>query len=591
MKLRAISAKKAVTEIKKGNLFLPPIQRNFVWKEDRIIDLFDSLYRNYPIGNCIFWKLKPETSRSYPLYKFVTEYTDNKRSPINNEHAPTNLLDDVYAVVDGQQRLSSLFIGLAGIYNYKKSGKGKKNVAANFVQSRLFVNLLGTDNIEFEGRFFDFLSKEDSAILNERNCWFEVGLVLKWKNAGIAESYVNEALQQKVMGSKKKSLINKFESRKGEITSILKNLYAMITENRLYYFDIDSQDLDEVVNIFTRVNSGGMTLSPSDLLFSVLISQWNEGRDKINNLVLSLNQKGVTVSKDFVMRACLVLADHPVKYNLKSFNKSKVQKIRNKWDDIELSLLKLGDLLPEIGYMDLPNLSENSLIPIAYYIIGGGSTKTPAIKANLQKYYIVSQINGVFGGSSDQVLEKVRAEIKRQRDNGSTFNFRELSEISLPGRKSLKLTVEDLDELVSNTDYFSPHAYFILSLIYPMADFKIPTYDVDHIHPRSKFNRSNLINNGVIDETVIDDWILNKRDLLPNLQLLLPDPNRTVKRSLTIVEFLKTKLSGNNRKRFMKDNLLPTDLSLLNLNRFDEFFDYRKKQLVGRLRRNLGIQQ
>jgi hypothetical protein len=241
--------------------------------------------------------------------------------------------------------------------------------------------------------------------------------------------------------------------------------------------------------------------------------------------------------------------------------------------------------------MDLPNLSENSLIPIAYYIIGGGSTKTPAIKANLQKYYIVSQINGVFGGSSDQVLEKVRAEIKRQRDNGSTFNFRELSEISLPGRKSLKLTVEDLDELVSNTDYFSPHAYFILSLIYPMADFKIPTYDVDHIHPRSKFNRSNLINNGVIDETVIDDWILNKRDLLPNLQLLLPDPNRTVKRSLTIVEFLKTKLSGNNRKRFMKDNLLPTDLSLLNLNRFDEFFDYRKKQLVGRLRRNLGIQQ
>ena len=60
MKFESISIKQAVTDIETGKIFLPPIQRNFVWDSDRIVNLFDSLYRNYPIGNCIFWKLKPE---------------------------------------------------------------------------------------------------------------------------------------------------------------------------------------------------------------------------------------------------------------------------------------------------------------------------------------------------------------------------------------------------------------------------------------------------------------------------------------------------------------------------------------------------
>ncbi len=476
MKFESISIKQAITDIESGKLFLPPIQRNFVCDYYRIVNLFDSLYRNYPIGNCIFWKLKPETSQNYPLYKFIREYSENKNKTIKNENVPSNLLEqDVFAVVDGQQRLSSLFIGLAGTYKYKKRGKGLQNVDSNFVTSKLYINLLATETRTLEKEeLFEFIGDEDSTFLNDRNLWFEVGKILTWKNADHAASIVNETLQPLVVASNKKTLIAKFEKRKEKIVATLKTLYEMLNDNRLYYFDIDNQNLDEVVDIFTRVNSGGMTLKKSDLLFSILVAQWNEGRDEIKELVESMRESNVNITQDFVMRACLVLSDLPVKYKLESFTSKNINLIKKNWNDIKISLIKLCELLPEIGYINHPNLSDNALIPIAYYIKKGGN-------------------------------------IKNQLDKDTSLNYQEFTDLKLPGSKTMKLKLDDLEDLVGETVYGSPHAYFLLSLIYPTVDFKIRRYEVDHVHPRSKFNPTNLRNNGIDNEEKITNWIEEKR--------------------------------------------------------------------------------
>lgn len=587
MKFEAISIKKAVIDIEEGRIFLPPIQRNFVWNYERIVNLFDSFYRNYPIGNCIFWNLKPETSRNYPLYKFIKEFTENKNKPIKNEHVPPNLLQqDVYAVVDGQQRLSSFFIGLAGIYKYKKSGKGLQNIESNFIPSKLYFNLLANEGREDNDQLFEFWSDEDAAVLNDKNLWFKVGDIIPWNSIKEAEAFIN-VLEEKVRSTNKKTLISKFELRKERILNSLRALYEMINENRIYFFDVNSQNLDEVVDIFTRVNSGGMTLKKSDLLFSILIAQWNEGRDEIKDLVESLRDSNINISQDFVMRACLVLSDLPVKYKLESFKQKNISLIKKNWNEIKNSLLKLADLLPEIGYKDLPNLSDNALIPIAYYINKGGKTDTIKAKKALQQYYVVSQVNGIYGGQSDQVLEKVRAEIKKQLTKDRNLNYRDLSEIKLPGGKSLKLSIQDLSDLVEYTNYGSPHAYFILSLIYPTVDFKIRKYEVDHIHPRSKFNRSNLISIGITDEEIIEYWKDEKCNQLPNLQLL-GDKDNNNKRSKTLNEYIQAK-SSKERTEFIKDNLLPADKGLRDLKNFDNFFEYRKKQLINKLKKHFDI--
>lgn len=587
MKFESISVKQAVNDIENGKVFLPPIQRNFVWNYDRIVNLIDSLYRNYPIGNIIFWKLNPITSQDYPLFKFIKEFSENKSKPIKNERVPSNLLEqDVFAVVDGQQRLSSLFIGLAGIYKYKKSGKGVQNVDSNFTSSKLYINLLSIETKIEDEKLFEFLSEDDSKSMNDKNLWFEVGKVLRWNSDKQAEVYLNE-IQPIIFATNKKTLVTRFENKKEKIKNTLILLYEMINDKRLYYFDIDNQNLDQVVDIFTRVNSGGMSLKKSDLLFSILVSHWNEGRDEIKELVDSMRESDVNISQDFVMRACLVLSDLPIKYKLESFTIKNIDIIKRNWEEIKSSLIKLCDLLPEIGYINHPNLSEFALIPIAYFIKKGGSLKTQQVRKSLQKYYVVSQVNKVFGNQNDQILEKIRTEIKKQLENEKTLIYDKLSDIKLPGNKTLKITFDDLNLLVEETVYGSPHAYFLLSLIYPTVDLKIRRYHVDHIHPKSKFNNTNLSNNGITNKETIENWKDEKCNQLPNLELL-GEKDNNYKRSKTIIDFLNDK-TIKERKEFKQENLLPLDNKLLELKNFDNFFEYRKKQLVLKLKKHFGI--
>jgi len=586
MKFEVLSIKELIITIESGKIFLPPIQRSFVWDYNRIIKLFDSLYRNYPIGNCIFWKIKPDTAKNYTLYKFISEYFENKKKNIRNEAASRNQLEDVFAVIDGQQRINSLYIGLRGIYRYKKRGKGLQNIDSNFVPSRLYVNLFHPDyDSENENFFFDFLGEEE-LILNEKNLWFEVGKILTWKNSNYAVDFATKNLQKAVIESESKPLKG-FEKKKDKIIEMLKSMYDMLHEKRIYYFDIDNQNLDEVVELFTRVNSGGLTLKKSELLFSNLVAQWNEGRDEIKDLLDYMKENEVAISQDFIMRACLVLSDLPIKYKLVSFTRKNIDVIRKNWNDIKNSLIKLCEVLPEIGYTDLPNLSEFALIPIAYYIKNGGDCKSPKARKNLRLYYVVSQINEIFSSQTEQVLEKIRNEIKKQLSNDNILNYQGFCDINLPGNRSFKLSKIDLEERINNTSYGSPHAYFILSLTYPILDFKIRRYHIDHIHPRSKFNVANLNNNGIKDSNKIDNWIDEKRDLLPNLQLLASKDNLS-KKAKTIIQYIK-EIKSTDRGLFLRENLIPKDPKILELKNFDEFYEKRKKLLLKKLVGQLGI--
>lgn len=107
--------------------FLPDIQREYVWlqkaDEKKIEQLFDSILRGYPIGSFLFWKLQRKdiaTSNeqdnnklNFQLYQFIGNY--DVRKPHNEKiHVEQIRRDDLSIVLDGQQRLISLYIGLKG---------------------------------------------------------------------------------------------------------------------------------------------------------------------------------------------------------------------------------------------------------------------------------------------------------------------------------------------------------------------------------------------------------------------------------------------------------------------------------------------
>lgn len=119
-----ISISEAILKIDQNQYLLPAIQREFVWSHDKVEWLFDSIMRNYPISSFLFWEVNEQTAKGYKFYKFISEYRERYKT--HNDEISTNGLTSFNAILDGQQRLTSLYLGLKGSFAYKEYRKNGK---------------------------------------------------------------------------------------------------------------------------------------------------------------------------------------------------------------------------------------------------------------------------------------------------------------------------------------------------------------------------------------------------------------------------------------------------------------------------------
>ena len=99
-------------KIERHETVLPAIQREFVWQPEQICTLFDSLMQGYPFGTFLYWKVDQDHNERYQFYDFVLDYHERDRPHCPRIGEMPNR--DVIAVLDGQQRLTALNIGLRG---------------------------------------------------------------------------------------------------------------------------------------------------------------------------------------------------------------------------------------------------------------------------------------------------------------------------------------------------------------------------------------------------------------------------------------------------------------------------------------------
>ncbi|RPJ49789.1 MAG: DUF262 domain-containing protein [Methanobacteriota archaeon] len=104
---RPITIREAVDNIHRKEYLLPAIQREFVWDDDQIVRLFDSLMRGYPIGSFLFWKVEKDRSKRFQFYEFIRNY--HQRDCKHNPKADISGEEGITAVLDGQQRLTALY--------------------------------------------------------------------------------------------------------------------------------------------------------------------------------------------------------------------------------------------------------------------------------------------------------------------------------------------------------------------------------------------------------------------------------------------------------------------------------------------------
>lgn len=161
--------------------FLPAIQRPYVWQPDQIIALFDSLLKGYPISSFLFWEIRPERRADWEIYKFVDNF---RYGDTHNEIAEPDGRD-VVLVLDGQQRLTSLLIGLCGTFTIRSKYKRRNNPNA-WSKQRLYIDLLKDPTIDRDdeedqeelGITYGLSFTESEPTNNSTHHWMKLGRIL-----------------------------------------------------------------------------------------------------------------------------------------------------------------------------------------------------------------------------------------------------------------------------------------------------------------------------------------------------------------------------------------------------------------------------
>ena len=557
-----------IEEINSRKIYLPAIQRKYVWDDDQITRLMDSIMLGYPIGTFLFWKVRKSiiNKKEYSMYEFIKDF--HERDVYKNPSAPLPFPigsdeETIWAVLDGQQRLTSLYIALQGSMSRKLPNKRWKNDDA-FPIKELYLDLhsqrTDEEDISYE---FKFLTQEEAKKQKDDKLWYLVKDILKYSQDELVTDLI---------------IPNGWASDKVAMKNISLLHTRLVGDEIINYFEVQTDSIDSVLDIFVRVNSGGTVLSKSDLLFSTIVSHWDKARDEIDKLLAEINKigEGYKFSNDFIMRTCLYVLDMSVTLKVETFKKESVLKIKNNWENIRKTIKDTVDLLNEFGFNSENIISYVAVSPMVYYRFKGGNFDAES-KSELRKYIVISQVRQVFGAATNSALTSIREALKAAPTD--SFKMGNLLKVRFTGERTLRYTSEEIDAMF-DTYEIGAYTFMLLSLLYPNLKYSQKGFHQDHMHPYAGFEESKIANLKLPDGSIIDDvrkdeW-RRRRNTLANLQLLEGRENER-KNATPLVDWIKVIANSENAK------YMPSDSSF-ELSHFEDFMDKRQKLMSDALK-------
>ena len=450
----------------------------------------------------MFWTLKKsdvETDKSiqanpdklnFQLYQFISDY--DVRKPHNEKIDISKVnSNDLNIVLDGQQRLTSLYIGLKGSRTLKKPKAWKDN-PNSFESKQLYLNLRYQPNEEDTEDCYQFEFKNPSQIPSndEKNFWFKVGDILTLTS-------LNKYYRENDLGDMEADILEK-----------LKNVIC--SERLISYFKETEKNLDKVLKIFIRVNSGGTKLSYSDLLMSILTANFSSDiRGEMNAYVDKFKSIGFSCfGRDQILKTSLLLIGANHIFNLRNFNKANILSIEQNWEKIINSITDAVRIVEDFGYSG--QLASGYIISIiALYLYRNDATYnkiTPNDREAMFKFVRTAQITSYFTTSLDTKLSNVLEGM----DNVNTYKEFNDRMANMDANKALKITPDDVEDLLT-LQYGNPAILPVLQVLYPHLDYKNSKFHIDHIYPKVKFTTKN--------KELSSDF-LDEKNYLFNLQLL-----------------------------------------------------------------------
>lgn len=570
-----ITIAKALEHIRQNRYVLPAIQREFVWQSPQITALFDSLMRGYPIGTFLYWGVDADRCADFKFYKFLSDYHERDRR--HNSPIDVTGSGGVTAILDGQQRFTALNIGLRGSYAWKiKYGRWRSDHA--FPKRRLYLNLLRPAEVKtgVELKYdFRFLTEKRAAKPNDGEHWFLLNQVLEWEDLRNVMDYLREH--------------SLWDTRYPQ-ECLSRILTVTHTEGLVSYYKEEEQDVDKVLNIFIRVNSGGTVLSYSDLLLSIATAQWEkvDAREAIHGCVDGLNRtrNGFDFNKDLVLKACLVLSGvSDIGFRVRNFTRENMRKIETQWGQISSALRGAALLLSRFGYDGSTLTARNALIPVAYYVYCRQITEAQILRRDfaddakeIRKWVRRALLKrGTFGAGLDTTLRAARTTIREKCSDG--FSYAEMEAAFARIGRPLRFEEEELDDLLDHK-FGSGPAFSVLALLYPHVDFT-NQFHVDHIFPRARFTAKRLREAHVDPESITA--YRDCRDRLANLQLL-PGPENLAKGTTLPAAWMREQGYDDEWRTRAYMAEVPEDMA-----GFLTFYEDRRDRMKKRLAELLGV--
>ena len=569
----AITIKEATDHIHNSRYLLPAIQREFVWRPHQIERLFDSLMRGYPIGSFLFWRVDPETAKNYSFYQFITNY--DQRRPHNLVHGAPDAVPGLKAVLDGQQRLTALNVGLHGSGRWKLPRLWWNNPRA-FPERRLFLDLLAPqtedeEELSYKFRLLPVDEKGDPERTSDHEHWYPVGDILDVKDSSDLIEIVFDDLG--------------LTDTKGPLKMLTTLHHVVHSDGIVSAYEEPDQNPERVLNIFVRANSGGTALSYSDMLLSMAVAQWDEidARKEIHALVDEIGAigSGFRFNHDFVLKACLMLGDSDsIRFKVENFRRSKIGALQHQWDLIRNTISETVELASSFGYSGQSLISANALLPVAYYLHHRQPSLGDKDRKTIRWWLIRSLLKrGIWSSGVDNLLVAIRKAIQ-ENSGADGFPTHAIEEAMRSRGKGLTFHDEELQDLADAG--YGGRAYSLLFVLYGFVDVATNRFHIDHVFPRALMTPARLDKAGV-DEERIPEY-RDRMNRLANLQLLEGSKN-TSKGAKLPADWLRDQYSEDERRNHCHLHDLgdvPAEMD-----RFLDFYEARRARILKKLRRLL----
>jgi hypothetical protein len=478
MSYKPSSLFRLIEEINRS-LFLPHIQRPFVWEEDQMLRLFDSLMRNYPIQTFLFWRTKDEIKAR----KFMDQVEwDADLSGFYHPNMSQKGVEKVF-VLDGQQRLQTLYALFSG-------------------------GITAPDNRRAEA-YFDIASgiEADERGLLHRIKFSADPLPLPWYRVADAISKDSQRNSEEIADRVNTALDNlnasgqaatpetpeQAKHREKRVRRNASQLVSLLREEKHFWI----QELDGVANeypysrildIFVRVNSGGTKLDASDLMFAAMKEAWSDIEEVIEQTTEMLNGTNLQFDKTFPLKCLLVAHGRGAEASPEKFTGPDGDKlmadINNGWVKAEQAFQELRDFLKNDlkVYADKVVRSYNSFIPLFDFIYHNPKPNE-ATRALLKAYHYKAQLFGWYSQGTDTVVNALHTIVGKLSTIG--FPMMEVKDYFKKRGNATELSRSHLQE--------TRLRFILLNQVYvdqmgssPFdVKFKGNEPHVDHIYPQS----------------------------------------------------------------------------------------------------------